>query len=82
MGEDVLKALGHHPFEAHRAARTFKAHDEKLVQLAAKHVDDAAALVDIARKGRAEIENVLSGDRTTSPQSGDHAWAPPDRTRE
>jgi monovalent cation:proton antiporter-2 (CPA2) family protein len=82
MGEDVLKLLGHHPFEAHRAARTFKSLDERLVQRASAHVGDAAALVDIARKGRTEIENVLSGDRTLAPQSVDHAWAPPDRTRE
>ena len=29
------------------------------------------------------IENVLSGDRSISPESGgDHAWEAPDRTRE
>ena len=82
MGEDVLKALGRHPFEAHRAARTFKSHDEQLVKLAAAHAGDAAALVDIARNGRAEIQNVLSGDQASMQQSGDHAWAPPDSTRE
>ncbi len=82
MGEDVLKALGRHPFEAHRAARTFKNHDEHLVRLSAAHAGDAAALVDIARKGRAEIQNVLSGDQATPQQTGDHAWAPPDSTRE
>ena len=82
MGEDLLVALGRHPFEAHRAARAFKRHDEKLVRNAADHVDDDAALVDIARKGRAEIANVLAGDRIHHDALGDHAWAAPDRTRE
>jgi voltage-gated potassium channel Kch len=82
MGADVLEAMGRHPFEAHRAARTFKNHDENLVRLAAAHVDDDAALVDIARKGRAEIENVLGEDVRTKDLPQDHAWEPPDRTRE
>ncbi len=82
MGENVLVALGRHPFEAHRAARTFKQHDENMIRLAAAHVDDDATLIDIARKGRAEIGNVLSGDRQTGESTGDHAWEAPDRTRE
>ena len=82
MGREVLVALGRHPFEAMRAARTFSAHDEKLMQMAAAHVDDDAALVDIARKARAEIQNVLSGDVSSAMQPGDHAWEAPDRTRE
>lgn len=82
MGESVLKSLGRHPYEVHRAALAFKAHDEELVRLSAAHAGDAAALVDIARKGRAEIGRVLSGDQVSTPQAGDHAWAPPDITRE
>jgi voltage-gated potassium channel Kch len=82
MGRDVLVSLGRHPFEAHRAARTFRAHDERLIRKAAAHVDDDAALVDIARKGRAEIENVLAADIDPSETAPDHAWEAPDRTRE
>jgi hypothetical protein len=82
MAADVLQSMGRHPYEAHRAARTFKIHDERMMQLSASHVDDDAALIDIARKGRAEIENVLAVDQTGSSQSGDHAWEPPDKTRE
>ena len=83
MGEQVLTALGRHPYEARRAARTFKAHDEDMVRRGAAHADDTTALVDIARKGRAEIKNVLSDDRTGTPQHvGDHAWEAPDNIRE
>ncbi len=82
MGEDVLQAMGRHPFEAHRAARTFKGHDEKLVRIAAAHADDDEKLVDLARKGRAEIENVLGVDVRTGELPLDHAWEAPDKTRE
>jgi monovalent cation:proton antiporter-2 (CPA2) family protein len=74
MGEDALVALGKHPYEAHRAALLFKAHDEDLLHKAAAHQDDSAALVDIARKGRAEISNVLDADRTGKPVSSEEAW--------
>ncbi|MBC8037301.1 MAG: cation:proton antiporter [Rhizobiales bacterium] len=82
MGEKLLVSLGTHPFEAHRAARAFRDHDEKLIRAAAKHVDDLDKLVDISRASRAEIANVLSVDREDPAQSADHAWEPPDRTRE
>ncbi len=79
MAEDALVALGKHPYEAHRAALLFKSHDEELLRLAARHVDDNEALVDIARKGRAEISNVLDADRTGTPISSEDAWIAKDR---
>jgi monovalent cation:proton antiporter-2 (CPA2) family protein len=82
MGEKVLAALGRHPFEAHRAARAFKGHDEELVLKSAKHVGDTQKLIAIAHQGRAEISNVLSGDRRERPHSADGAWETPDRTEE
>jgi monovalent cation:proton antiporter-2 (CPA2) family protein len=83
VAEDVLKALGRHPFEAHRAARTFRMMDERFVRQSAAHSDNDDTLVDLARKSRAEMHNVLSGDRTSgAPMAGDHAWEAPDRTRE
>jgi monovalent cation:proton antiporter-2 (CPA2) family protein len=82
MGEDVLTKLGRHPFEASRAARMFKSHDERLVRRAAAVIDDDEARVDIARKGREEIENVLGEDMRQKELPTDHAWEAPDRTRE
>jgi monovalent cation:proton antiporter-2 (CPA2) family protein len=79
MGEDALVALGKHPYEAHRAALLFKAHDEDLLHKAAAHRDDSAALVDIARKGRAEISNVLDADRAGTPVSLEEAWIAKER---
>ena len=74
MAEDALVALGKHPYEAHRAAQLFKTHDRELVFKAARHVDDNETLVDIARKGRAEISNVLETDRTGRQISAESAW--------
>jgi monovalent cation:proton antiporter-2 (CPA2) family protein len=79
MAEDALVALGKHPYEAHRAALLFKAHDEELLLAAARHVDDSEALVDIARKGRAEISNVLDADRTGKPMQSEEAWIAKER---
>jgi monovalent cation:proton antiporter-2 (CPA2) family protein len=79
MGEDALVALGKHPYEAHRAALLFKAHDEDLLLQAAALQGDTAALVDIARKGRAEISNVLDADRTGKPVSSEEAWIAKER---
>ena len=82
MGERLLTRLGVHPFEAHRAARRFKSHDESLLERAALHVDDTQRLIDIARQGREEIERVLGADVSGNRIPPDHAWEAPDRTRE
>jgi Kef-type K+ transport system membrane component KefB len=74
LAEDALVALGKHPYEAHRAGMIFKAHDHELLNIAAKHRDDQAALVDIARKGRAEISKVLATDQAGAPVHIDKAW--------
>ena len=74
--------LGRHPFEAHRAALTFQNHDERLIRKSAAHAGDDAAIIDIARKGRAEIANVLGSDIRDSDMPHDHAWEAPDKTRE
>lgn len=81
MGERLLVHLGLHPFEAHRAARRFKAHDEKLIRRAAQHVDDTQRLIDLARQGSEEIERVLAVDLGDKPQAPDHGWEAPDATR-
>ena len=78
MGEQLLITLGLHPFEAHRAAMRFKAHDEKLVRRAAKHVGDTQRLIDLARQGSEEIERVLATDMSGTPQAPDHGWEAPD----
>jgi monovalent cation:proton antiporter-2 (CPA2) family protein len=74
MGEQVLVALGQHPFEAHRAAKAFKSFDEKVIREQARHAGDMEKMVDIVRNSRAELSRVLAGDRAASPLAGDEAW--------
>ena len=74
MAEDVLAALGQHPFEAHRAAKAFKKFDEKIVREQARHAGDTDKMVDIARNSRTELSRVLAGDRAVSPLGSDQAW--------
>jgi voltage-gated potassium channel Kch len=82
VGEKLLVRLGVHPFEAHRAARRFKSHDEELIRRAAQHIDDLDRLVDIAKQGREEIERVLATDAGGVIRASDHAWEAPDRQQE
>jgi monovalent cation:proton antiporter-2 (CPA2) family protein len=79
LAEDALVALGKHPYEAHRAGMIFSAHDRDLLELAAKHIDDQEALVDIARKGRAEISKVLATDQSGGTVHSEKAWQTADR---
>jgi monovalent cation:proton antiporter-2 (CPA2) family protein len=79
MGRDALTALGRHPFEAQRAAALFKAYDENLTHASAQHRDDQSKLIDISRKARAEIANVLATDRGETSTDADPAWSTPDR---
>jgi monovalent cation:proton antiporter-2 (CPA2) family protein len=79
LAEDALVALGKHPYEAHRAGMIFKSHDRELLEIAAKHIGDQEALVDIARKGRAEISKVLATDQSGTPVHGDNAWQASER---
>lgn len=78
LGEQLLVRLGVHPFEARRAARRFKTHDEELLRRGARHADDTQRLIDIARQGREEIERVLATDSGGAGISTDHAWEAPD----
>jgi hypothetical protein len=57
-----LTTLGVQPAEAQRVATLFKAHDERLVRDSAAHWLDQRELIDIARRGRAEIANVIAQD--------------------
>ncbi len=74
MGEEILVALGQHPFEAHRAAKAFKKFDERIMREMAKHVGDVDKMVDTARQNRTELSRVLTSDRTTGPMNIDQAW--------
>jgi monovalent cation:proton antiporter-2 (CPA2) family protein len=82
LAEDALAALGMHPYEAARAARLFRKHDEEMLQKSAVHAGDQGRLIDIARESRVNIEKVLAADRGVAQVAPDHAWDAPDKERE
>lgn len=75
MAEDALVALGTHPYEAARALRVFRKHDEALIRRSARHAGDIDTIIDISRAAQAEIERVLSGDQQPRPElAPDRSW--------
>jgi monovalent cation:proton antiporter-2 (CPA2) family protein len=74
LGEEALIALGKHPYEAKRATQLFSKNDTQLLKISAQHKGDIQALIDISRKGRVEISNVLSNDQTIENLNEDKAW--------
>lgn len=75
MAGDAMIALGAHPYEAARALRVFRKHDEELVRRTARHAGDLDKIIDISRAAQAEIERVLSGDRRPHPElAPDRSW--------
>lgn len=81
LAGDLMVALGKHPYDAHRAVSYFSAYDNRVMHETARHIDDAEALIDIARASRAHISTVLSGDLNRRPTEDDHAWEAPDRSQ-
>ena len=74
MAEDVLVSLGQHPYEAHRATQQFRSFDTRMLNKQAKLAGNAEALVDLARRSRAELTRILSGDQVTKPIADDDSW--------
>ena len=77
LAEDALAALGVHPYEAARAVRTFRAHDEFMLRKTAPLVGDWEQLIDVSRQGRLELERIIALDQEPQPQLPDRAWDAP-----
>ncbi len=79
LGASALKLLGFHNYQAHRAALTFKHHDEKtLVDLHEHFGDDEAFLVQTRLKNQ-DLIKLLSSDEEDKEETRDHSWERPDR---
>ena len=79
LGASALKLLGFHNYQAHRAALTFKHHDEKtLVDLHEHFGDDETFLVQTRLRNQDLIE-LLSSDEEDKEETRDQSWERPDR---
>lgn len=74
MAEEVLVGLGEHPYEARRATRQFKAFDKKSLAEQARFTGTQEERYVLARRSRAELNRILSGDKTATPILQDESW--------
>ncbi|MBL8598842.1 MULTISPECIES: monovalent cation:proton antiporter-2 (CPA2) family protein [unclassified Devosia] len=63
LGQKALIALGHPPEEAHRMARTFEEHDERLLAESYDLRDDRDAYIGFVRKSTELLDGVMQADR-------------------
>jgi len=74
MGVEALKLLGVRSFTAHRAAQTFRHHDEEaLYDMAAMEGDDTA-LMARSRQLSQDLEQILQSDEREIKHEVDRAW--------
>lgn len=74
LGVEALKLLGVRSYKAHRAARTFKVHDEEALQEMAHLTGDETALLARSRQMVRDLEKVLQSDDRELIQEVDRAW--------
>lgn len=63
MAERALLELGLTDTAAADTVRVFREHDEKMVREAAAHIGDDQKLIELAHKGRAELESLFAQDK-------------------
>jgi glutathione-regulated potassium-efflux system ancillary protein KefC len=63
LGQKALIALGHPREEAHRMARTFEEHDERLLAESYDLRDDRDAYIGFVRKSTELLDGVMQADR-------------------
>jgi len=79
-GREALQLLGFRAYQAHRAARSFEAHDQRELAELYKLWGDEKRYRIRARRGTEDISRVLTVDRADFRDAEDHAWeAPPVR---
>jgi monovalent cation:proton antiporter-2 (CPA2) family protein len=74
MGIDALQLLGVRAYQAHRAARIFRRHDEESVRMMAGLREDRARYIDAARERIADLERSLLADLADTSLDRDAGW--------
>jgi voltage-gated potassium channel Kch len=77
LGTSALRYLGFHGYQAHRAALTFKHHDEKtLVDLHEHWGDEKTFLIQMQERNQ-DLIDLLSSDEEELEENMDHSWERP-----
>ena len=74
MGVEALKLLGVRSYKAHRAAQTFKRHDEQALREMADIFTDEKVLVARSRQLARDLEQLLRSDDQDLVNEVDRAW--------
>jgi monovalent cation:proton antiporter-2 (CPA2) family protein len=73
-GVEALKLLGVRAYKAHRAAQTFKDHDEDALREIAQVVEDETVAIARARQLSNQLEELLQTDNRELTPEVDRAW--------
>jgi len=77
LGTSALRHLGFHGYRAHRAALTFKHHDEKtLIDLHEHWGDEKTFLIQMQERNQ-DLIDLLSSDEEELEENMDHSWERP-----
>ena len=74
MGVDALRLLGHRAYRAHRAARTFKRHDEHALEELASARQDRARYLSMAKEKISSLEQLMLSDLEHTSSESDMGW--------
>jgi len=80
LGESALRMLGFHGYQAHRAALTFKHHDEKhLTELyEVLESGDEKTFIEETKQKNQDLIELLRSDQEDIEEGVEHAWERPD----
>lgn len=77
LGTSALRLLGFHGYQAHRAALTFKHHDEKtLIDLHEHWGDEKTFLIQTQQRNQ-DLIDLLGSDEEELEENMDHSWERP-----
>jgi monovalent cation:proton antiporter-2 (CPA2) family protein len=73
-GVEALRLLGFRGYQAHRAARTFRRHDEEALRELAAMRHDTSLYINTARQRIRDLENLLLSDLEDTDETRDAGW--------
>jgi len=75
LGSKVLGQLGFSNYQAHRLARTFRRHNQEVIQELCHHYEeDEKKYLSEAKKYASELEELLRTEKEETHHDTDHAW--------
>ncbi len=74
MGIDTLRLLGFRAFQAHRAAKTFRRHEDESIRELAEMRHDRQRYISVARQRIQDLEQILLAELKEPAESRDAGW--------